>query len=168
MNYRGPGFLAVIWFGSLPTPSPPPALPSASCLSFAVFLCVAGWAYWRVGGRGGGEEPNSPTNSFDREKAWPSLNKSFNTLCLRPCSILPLCKLFLCIVFPLVFFLNFSCFIRSAVSYLWCFTVLSKRVFRIPLLIGPDPDPCIQTTELWIRIMLFFYSGLQQKSSLFP
>ncbi len=55
--YRGPGFLAVVWFGSSPAPLPP-ALPSAtaSCLSFAVFLCVAGRAYWRE--RGAGEEPN--------------------------------------------------------------------------------------------------------------
>ncbi len=33
MIYRRPSFLAVVWFGSL---------PSASCLSFWVFLCVAG------------------------------------------------------------------------------------------------------------------------------
>jgi hypothetical protein len=37
--YRGPSFLAVVRFGS----SPP--LPSASCPSFSVFLCVAGQAY---------------------------------------------------------------------------------------------------------------------------
>ncbi len=34
--YRGPGFLAVVWFGS--SPSPPLPLPSATSLSFSVFL----------------------------------------------------------------------------------------------------------------------------------
>ncbi len=63
MIYRGPGFLAVGWFGSSPTPSPP--MQSASCLSFSVFLYVAGEAY-RMGG---GEEGVG-------EKAWPSINHS--------------------------------------------------------------------------------------------
>jgi hypothetical protein len=40
-----PGFLAVVWFSSSPTHSPT-HLPSASCLSFSVFLCVAGRPYW--------------------------------------------------------------------------------------------------------------------------
>jgi hypothetical protein len=32
---------------------PPPLFPSASCLAFSVFLCIAGRAYWRErGGRG--------------------------------------------------------------------------------------------------------------------
>jgi hypothetical protein len=38
MIYRGPGFLAVIWFGSMPCPFPPQK--SASCLSFSGF-CVS-------------------------------------------------------------------------------------------------------------------------------
>ncbi len=154
MIYRGPGFLAVIWFGSLPTPSSQLSLSKLS-LFLSLPVCRRS-SLLTGGGRGWGRS----------QIIWPqeslALYKSFNTLCLRPCSILPLCKLFLCIVFPLVFFL------KLALSYLWCFKVLSKRVFRIPLLIGPDQDPCIQTTELWIRIILFFYSGFQQKSSLFP
>ncbi len=52
MIYKGPGFLAVIWFGSSPPPSP--SLPSASCLP----VCRYGRAYWRVGGGG---EPNLMT-----------------------------------------------------------------------------------------------------------
>jgi hypothetical protein len=40
------------------SPSPPP-LPLASCLSFSVFLCVAGWAYIRERWGGEGEEANS-------------------------------------------------------------------------------------------------------------
>ncbi len=44
-----------------PRPPPRPFLPSASCLSFPVFLCVAGWAYLRKGRKGVGEEPNHTT-----------------------------------------------------------------------------------------------------------
>ncbi len=36
----------------LAPPQPPPPIPSASCLSFTFFLCVAGLAYWRERGRG--------------------------------------------------------------------------------------------------------------------
>ncbi len=35
-----------------------PPLPSASCLSFSVFLCVVVQAYWRERREGVGEEPN--------------------------------------------------------------------------------------------------------------
>jgi hypothetical protein len=44
--YRRPGILAVVWFGSTPTPFPP--LPAASCLSFSIFLCVAVPASWQL------------------------------------------------------------------------------------------------------------------------
>ncbi len=58
MIYREPSILAVIWFGSSPTHSP--SLTTASCLSFQVFLCVAGRIYRRGvgGGRVGGEDPS--------------------------------------------------------------------------------------------------------------
>ncbi len=46
----------------------PPCLPSA-IVSFSVFLCVAGRAYWRK--RGVGKEPKI---SYDCGKAWPSVN----------------------------------------------------------------------------------------------
>ncbi len=36
MIYRGRGFLTIVRFGSSLSP-----LPSASCLSFSVFLCIA-------------------------------------------------------------------------------------------------------------------------------
>ncbi len=39
--YKAPGFLAVIWFGSSPTPHP--RFPSASCLSFSDFLHMCMW-----------------------------------------------------------------------------------------------------------------------------
>ncbi len=71
MIYRGPRFLAVAWFGSSTTPSPH-YLPSASCLSFSVFLCVAGRAYWRERRVGGGDG----AKSCDGEKAWSSINHS--------------------------------------------------------------------------------------------
>ncbi len=59
MICRGTGFLAVVLFGSFPTPQPPLLL--ASCLSFS-YSCVSpvelphgrGWG-------GGGEEPNNTT-----------------------------------------------------------------------------------------------------------
>jgi hypothetical protein len=35
--YRGPGFLAIAWFGSS---SAPLFCPSARCLSFSIFMCV--------------------------------------------------------------------------------------------------------------------------------
>jgi hypothetical protein len=66
MIYRGPGFLAFVWFG-FPQPLP---LPAASCLSFSVFLCIARRAYWQENGEGG----SGGAKSYDGEKAWPSLN----------------------------------------------------------------------------------------------
>ena len=54
--YRGPGFLAVLWFGSYPTPSNPPPLPSVSSTGDTQELRKR---YLRTGeGRKGmGEEP---------------------------------------------------------------------------------------------------------------
>ncbi len=60
MIYRGPGFFAVVWFGRLHA-LPLPPLPSESCLSFSVFLCVAGGAYGREKGEGVCVEPNQTT-----------------------------------------------------------------------------------------------------------
>jgi hypothetical protein len=56
-------------FWLLPSP-----LPSVSRLSFLVFLCVAGPAYWRE--RGGGSQTMRRRESL-------VLYKSFNTRCLR-------------------------------------------------------------------------------------
>ncbi len=70
MIYRGPVFLSVIWFGSesiewfkedhafyrsytFGSSSPSPLFMSASCLSFSVFMCFGGGAYWwERGGKG--------------------------------------------------------------------------------------------------------------------
>jgi hypothetical protein len=68
MIYRGPGFLAVVKFGAMPTPSPPPFLSAAICFSFSVFMCVAGWAW---------------SQSYDHKEAWPSINFPYS---------MPLCK----------------------------------------------------------------------------
>ncbi len=57
MIHKRPCFLAIVWFGS----SLPP-LSSANCLSYSVFLCVAGPAYWRTGEDGAGVEPNHTTS----------------------------------------------------------------------------------------------------------
>jgi len=76
MIYWGPSFLAVLWFGSTPTPHPP--LPSASYLSFSVFLCVAGRAHWPERGEG---VHGRAAKSYEREKACSSINHSLGTLC---------------------------------------------------------------------------------------
>jgi hypothetical protein len=66
-NYRGPGLLAVAWFGSSPNPFPL-SLSATSCLSFSVFLGIAGRAYSRTRGRGEGRgervglDPNHQRN----------------------------------------------------------------------------------------------------------
>ncbi len=72
MIYRGPGFLAPYDL------APPPLLPSGSCLSFSVFLCVAGSSLL-TGWDGEGAK------SYDGQKAW-ILYKSFITLCSTPYS----------------------------------------------------------------------------------
>ncbi len=51
------------------------ALPSATCLSFSVFLCVAGRAYWKERGGGGGVG----AKSYDERESLVH-DKSFNTL----------------------------------------------------------------------------------------
>ncbi len=59
--YREPDFLADL----APRPPPSPHLPSASCRSFSIFLCVVG--------RGGREWGGAKSY---REKAWSSINHS--------------------------------------------------------------------------------------------
>jgi hypothetical protein len=63
MIYKRPGFLAVAWFVSSPTP----LSLSKFCLSLSAFLRVAGQAYWREGGG---------AKSYDGEKAWSFINHS--------------------------------------------------------------------------------------------
>jgi hypothetical protein len=58
-DYRGPGFIIIVRFGSYPNPS-----PVSKCLSFSAFLCVAGRTYRRRGGKG------------TKEKTWSSTNHS--------------------------------------------------------------------------------------------
>ncbi len=60
-------------YDSDPHLPPFPPLPAASCLSFSVFLCVAGREL--TDGREGGGDGRG-AKSYDREKAWPSLNHS--------------------------------------------------------------------------------------------
>ncbi len=62
--YRGPGCLAIVWFGSSRS------LPSGSCLSLTVFLCIADQAYWRRG-RGGRR-----AKSYNSENVWSTLAPS--------------------------------------------------------------------------------------------
>jgi hypothetical protein len=62
----GPGFLAVLWFGSSPIPSP----SLVSNLSFFLTIPVCRRSSILTGKVVGGAE------SYDREKAWPSINHS--------------------------------------------------------------------------------------------
>ncbi len=71
MIYRG-SWGRVIRLLAHPFPPPPP-IPSANCLSFSVFLCVAGPASWRERGRGG---ERRWAVSYERKKAWSSINRS--------------------------------------------------------------------------------------------
>ncbi len=63
-------------YDSAPRLPCPPPLPSAYCLSFSVFLCVAGPAYWQ---EGVGVEPD---NTTARKLESLGLYKSFNPLWL--------------------------------------------------------------------------------------
>jgi hypothetical protein len=69
MIYRGPDFLAVVRFGSSPTPSSEQVvfLFQSSCVSLVELIDGRG-----LGGKGVGEE----SKSYVREKAWPSINHS--------------------------------------------------------------------------------------------
>ncbi len=85
---RGPGILAVLWFGSLARPLLSRTLPSASCLSVLVFLCVVGSAYWRERGGGGGRG----AESFDQQESLAlykiiqhSLSRSYSLTPPPPC-----------------------------------------------------------------------------------
>ncbi len=72
MIFRVPGLRS--YDSATPTPFPP--LPSANCLSFSVFLCVAGRAYCRERGGGGVWAWSQITKPYDHKKAWPSINHS--------------------------------------------------------------------------------------------
>jgi hypothetical protein len=74
MIYRGPGFLAVVWLGSLP--NPPPPLPSVSATGDTRSLRKR--EYLPTGEGGGGVGRGA--ESWDSKKT-RSLFKSFNTLC---------------------------------------------------------------------------------------
>ncbi len=71
--YRGPDHLAVVWFGSPPTPLLPTLL-SETCLSFSVFLCIAGRHFWRE------SEGGWAKSQIIRRRESLALYKSFNVL----------------------------------------------------------------------------------------
>ncbi len=64
MIYRGPGFLAFVWFGSSPTPSP----VSKLFLFRGIPVCRRSSLMTGEGGRG--------AKSYDRGKTWPSITLS--------------------------------------------------------------------------------------------
>ncbi len=72
LTYRGPGFLAVIWFGSSPTPSPP--LPSVSSTGDT----QEDWEKIDnlLPGEGGGEGCGRRAESYDRKTVWSSVKHS--------------------------------------------------------------------------------------------
>ncbi len=76
MNYRGPSFLVVVWFGSSPNPYPLP-LPSVSSTCDTQEDWERETTCWQEtrGGDGGGAK------LCDGEKAWSSINHSLLSGC---------------------------------------------------------------------------------------
>jgi hypothetical protein len=72
MSYKGPGFLAVGWFGSSPKPDHPLPLPPVSKLSLFLSLPVCRRRWW---GRGG------ERSQIIWQQESLVLYKSFNALC---------------------------------------------------------------------------------------
>ncbi len=68
MIYRRPSVLAVVWFGSSPTPFP---LSHQLVISLSQSSCVS--PVELIDGGGGGGGGGRGTKSYDREKAWPSI-----------------------------------------------------------------------------------------------
>ncbi len=73
MIYRGPGFFAVVWFGSSSPPSPLFPIRPQQVVFLSQSSCV--FPVWLTDGRGcrgggGGAKP------YDRMKAWTSINHS--------------------------------------------------------------------------------------------
>ncbi len=68
--YRDEWFIEDQSYEDPPAPTTPPPFSSANCLSFSVFLCVAGRGRW------GWEGVSEKSNQNDCAKAWSSLNQS--------------------------------------------------------------------------------------------
>ncbi len=75
MIYRGPGS----YNSANRPPLAPHHLPSATCLSFSVFLSSLLTGEGGGGGRG--------AKSYDREKAWPSINHSVLSAYMSPTQV---------------------------------------------------------------------------------
>jgi hypothetical protein len=71
MIYRGPSFLAVVWLGSSPTPS-----PSRQQVGLFLTLPVCRRRPELSGGRRGGEGGGGEAESYDGERDWSSINHS--------------------------------------------------------------------------------------------
>ncbi len=71
--------------------SPTSPLPSATCLSFSVFLCVSGPAYCRERGKGGWRR-----RPIIQPREGQALYKSFNTHCFTTCRTMHICTLYHC------------------------------------------------------------------------
>ncbi len=70
MNYWGPGFLSVVWFGSFPTTPPP---PPRTVSKLSLFITVCRRSSLLKGEEGGGV---GGAKSYEGEKAWFSINHS--------------------------------------------------------------------------------------------
>ena len=84
INYRGPGSLAVVWFGSSPTPFSPSFPPVSSTLQRLTGRLRKRDNLLTSEGRREGEG----AKSYDVEKAWSSINPSIlsgGTISIKNC-----------------------------------------------------------------------------------
>jgi hypothetical protein len=166
MIYRGSGFLAVVWFGSSTTPSPPPVIMSTGYtqetekerqvnrgifLDFFMYVlystllhlpplrfhCVE-WCWERIG-KGVGEESNHMT----ARKSWSSINQWTHMSVAY---------------FQFSFYAEFPVF--QVLKVHWC--SYDKLFLNYPLQLAYDIISCTLTKGCWPHPLLLFLGPRRQ------